>query len=272
MRIVDPHRPPQPQRHEPDLLAVARDEVELAQTISSSRSKGGAGPSKMLTPPMCIGLLGPSMWRNDASCGLIHSIRSLLLQDSANTRYTSRLTDIPVWLESHLDVAGAGIQASPPGDDPIAARVDRHRAHLRAGAVPRSWRKIGAALPVGAPASRTCQVHRCHPDAPPTLNGAKHAPPDAQRGQRPASRASPACSQHPGYGPPARAPVPRLGSARSPPRGGRSAFSELPQPGLEAPDRSLAAIDVQPHPGRRGARAAATQPSAKQRQRVRRRP
>ena len=44
-------------------------------------------------------------------------------------------------------------------------------------------------------------------------------------------------------------------------------FSQLSQGDLEAPDRSLRAINVQPHPGRRGARTAATQPSAEHRQR-----
>ena len=41
------------------------------RTISRSSSNDGGGPSKMLTPPMCIGVTSFSTCRNVASCALI---------------------------------------------------------------------------------------------------------------------------------------------------------------------------------------------------------
>ena len=47
----------------------------MPATIARRSSNGGGGPSKMLTAPMCIGVVSFSTCRKDESTGLIHSMR-----------------------------------------------------------------------------------------------------------------------------------------------------------------------------------------------------
>ena len=217
--------------------------------MSSSCSNGGAGPSKMLTPPMCIGLLGPSMWRNEASIGLIHSIAA-----PSSSRIPGEhpvdvaMTDIPAVARVHLDVLGVRVQAGLPRHDAVASRVDRQCARgrgQRRDQVFAERRAAGAVAALAGEHPRDAQIAKPR-HGPHRL---EHGRADLERDRAPASRASRGQLTRSGL---------RTASTRasSPPRLCPIRTTSRPRPRsqplqahLDRRGRALAAVDVDPHAG-----------------------
>ena len=260
MRIVHPHRPPQRQRDEADLLPVAGDGVELAGDHLLEALERWRGAFEDAHPAdVHRGCWAPRCAETRRPAGSSTPCR-LLLQDLRQDSVDRAVDRHSGVTRLDLDLAGGGIKTGPP----------RRRSHrcasrspLRAPPADRGARRSSRKAAQQSPSAHrlentpgTPQVaqarHRAHRP--------QHGPADAQRLEHRRAEHHERAHERPDCGPPARARALRRGSARSPPRGARSARPAAAAL-LEPTRRSLGAIDVQDDPGRRGARAAATQPS-----------
>ena len=166
VRIIHPHRPPQPQRDEADLLAVARDRVELAQHHLLEARKGWRGSLENAHPANVHRGVGPLDVEKRGVRAGSSTPCWLLLQDLGQDSVDLEVDRHSGVTRLDLDLAGAGIEASPPRDDPIAARVDRNRAHVGRQRRPEVLRGRPRSSPRRRTPLRTCQVLRGHLDAP----------------------------------------------------------------------------------------------------------
>ena len=169
--------------------------------MSSSRSNGGAGPSKMLTPPMCIGLAGPSMCRNDASMRAhpLHGRSSRSTDPSARRRARRGPPPVPDTPRgSPTCRSGSTRPRRTPRTGPDTPSMRRFRRFASRSATARNVPGSGAsqvgaeasaAVAVLAPRSRTARARRDHRAARPTA--LRSSPPGRRSaGRARASRAS----------------------------------------------------------------------------------
>ena len=263
--IVHPHRTAQAERYEANLLAIARDEAELARHHLLE-------PLERRRRPL-----------EDAHAADVHRVhRALEVQERRVHRAHpvhrappgrgSRKHSVDLRVHRHagvarldLDVLRGRVEAGLPGDDPVASRVDRHRAHGDGRGASRSSRNAAQHGPSphsrdsipGTPRSPSRATERTAPStAGATLSGLSTGEPSitsvlTRSGLRTAAtRAS---------SPPRLCPIrtTRPSAARRAAEGATRS-----DPG------ALGAIGVEQDAGSRGARAPPSQPSGEHAQRL----
>ena len=104
---------------------------ELAARPSSrSSANGGGGPSKMLTPPMCIGVTSFSTCRNIASCALMGSIAGHARPRRSAAR-RSASTSLPVFSPRKSRSSASGNSSTSPSTTSSRERSSPLRSHCR---------------------------------------------------------------------------------------------------------------------------------------------
>ncbi len=131
MRIVDPDRGTRGQRDEPHLLAVARDPDRVWRRSSRGPDRTRAQGRRRCSLRRCAwaSSRSPCGGRTRPSGSSAPSVHLPLVYDQHLLQHP-----VDLGVDAHPAVAGAdlhlvcvGVQACPPIDDPVAARIDRRR-------------------------------------------------------------------------------------------------------------------------------------------------
>ena len=179
VRVVHPDRAAEAERDEADLLAVARDEAQLARRPSPRAARTAAPAPRRCSPRRCAsGCMGPSMCRNEASIGLIQSIGASCGRGSGEHPVDLARSPTCRVARLHLDVLRATGRGRPPR---------RRFRRFASRSTPRApWRASAPADPRGTRRSKRRRRTRSRTSR--ARRGRRAAPPNGPSGGRPGRR------------------------------------------------------------------------------------